>query len=139
MLSAGTCCWRAAWGKQGRGALSPPGSGFLVDKILVTWENCSSLPLFSPLSKPPVSSHTELAAVARGGTIMREKFLTKGLKGENRPSEKWLPKHLKKKKTKKSHSTFSKLEQDSWKMIPSQFQNYNVHLGSNKLGSFSKS
>lgn len=76
----------------------PPGSGFLVHRNLITWENCSSLPPFSsPLLKPPVSSHTELTAVARGDSIMRGKLSTKGLKEENRPDEKKLPKRSKNK------------------------------------------
>lgn len=76
----------------------PPGSGFLVHRVLVTWEKCSSLLLLSsPLLKAPVSSRTELTAVARGDSISRGKFLTKALKEKNRPGEKKLPKHSKNK------------------------------------------
>lgn len=82
---------------------SPPGSAFLVHRFLVTWENCPSLPsLSSPLLKPPVSSHTELTAVATGDSITREKFLTKSLSLKNRSGEKRLPKHSQKRQHEKS-------------------------------------
>lgn len=81
---------------------SPPGSACLVLRVLVTWENGPSLPpLSSPLLKPPVSSHTELTAVARGDSITRGNSLTEGLKGRNRPGEKRLPKNSQKKATRK--------------------------------------
>lgn len=43
---------------------------------------------------------------------------------------------LPKKGNMKNHSMFSKQEEDSWKIITSQFQSYSVNLGSKKLGSF---
>lgn len=102
-VSCGLCCWRAAWGKRAEGHLHHLAQVFLY-RILVTWENYSSLPaLFNPLLKPPVCSHTELTAVAEGVTVMRGKFLTNGLKGKNQT---WWEKATQtpKKKKKNQHS-----------------------------------